>query len=662
MTQPSRVVEYDIRAETWTVTHKRHVPFYAPKLYTEERWHTPASGIPISIAYKADAVEEGEPMPVLLDMYGAYGSPSEVKFRGAFSRPLLDAGIAIGIVHVHGGCELGHDWVTGGQGSAGTRRVMEDVLEALAYLVDERKFTSYDRVMLRGRSAGGLTVLGAAHLSPQPLCGVIGLVPAVDALTSLLDPECPLTSEELEEFGDPDNSVEDYETLSAVVPAEAAWRPETASKWPATILLTSSHNDSRVVYGEPVAFAAGLRSTSPSTKVMLKMEDPSSGVGHYPPVGRKDLVRYSAEQLAVILRAMDVQPSRRRGKLVRSGSQVSLAALPWPDVTVLLPDPAHSLTWTPDDHDECIGLLSALAESPVVSSVHRLTDHQTLRALPEGTPTFYFNLLQEGLDNDAALEMHVPALLDLKRLRYTGSSAATIAVTLDKSAMRGVLVSGGVPVPWETRCLAADEVDWATVQLPLVAKLADGFSSEGIIEGCIAHTLPDARAALDRLIAAKPGRTYLLQEFLSGREFSVGVIGNIVCGDFEMFPIIEVDYSGCKSFDCVQLEARRGDPEGSEYWTQVREVVSPKLSPKLDEQLHAYTKRAFILMNMADYGRFDFRCDAAGVPKLMDSNPNNWLGGKYTKQAIAAGYTKSTMMEKIVRTAQERYRRREERP
>lgn len=242
---------------------------YDPTRYRQERaWATAADGtsIPISLVSRADVPRNGS-APALLYGYGSY----EVAIDPTFSiarLSLLDRGFVFAIAHVRGGGELGRTWYE--QGKALTKRnTFTDFVACAEHLV-EQGYTSPDRLAGRGASAGGLLMGAAANLAPQLFRAIHADVPFVDALTSLLDPELPLTVVEWEELGDPLHDGSVYAYMKSYSPYENV----SAQDYPA-ILATTSLNDTRVFYVEPAKWVAALRhagGTDAESAILLKTE------------------------------------------------------------------------------------------------------------------------------------------------------------------------------------------------------------------------------------------------------------------------------------------------------------------------------------------------------------------------------------------------------
>ena len=242
---------------------------YQPDNYIQERgWATAPDGtqVPLSIVRRADIPLDGS-APALLYGYGSYEASMDPGF--AVSRlSLLDRGIVYAIAHVRGGGELGRTWYEQGKQLA-KMNTFTDFIACAEYLV-ERGYTAPERLAARGASAGGLLMGAVANLAPERFRAIHAGVPFVDALTTILNPELPLTVIEWDEWGDPLHDPEIYAYMKSYTPYENV----RSVDYPA-ILATTSLNDTRVLYVEPAKWIAALRyvaTNSAEQKFLLKTE------------------------------------------------------------------------------------------------------------------------------------------------------------------------------------------------------------------------------------------------------------------------------------------------------------------------------------------------------------------------------------------------------
>jgi oligopeptidase B len=268
---------YDYHLTTGELTLLKRTPVlddprfgpYQPQNYIQERgWATVPDGtqVPLSIVRRADVALDGS-APAMLYGYGAY----EASMDPSFSVPrlsLLDRGIVYAIAHIRGGGELGRSWYEHGK-TLTKRNTFTDFIACADHLL-EQGYTSADRLAARGGSAGGLLMGAVANLAPEKFHAIHAAVPFVDALTTILNPDLPLTVIEWEEWGDPLHYAEVYAYMKSYTPYENV----SSIDYPA-ILATTSLNDTRVFYVEPAKWVAALRhlaTNSDERQILLKTE------------------------------------------------------------------------------------------------------------------------------------------------------------------------------------------------------------------------------------------------------------------------------------------------------------------------------------------------------------------------------------------------------
>lgn len=246
--------------------------------------------VPISVVHRAGLVLDGT-APCLLWGYGAYEVSSDPWFS-ASRLSLLERGFSFAIAHVRGGGELGRRWYEAGKLLAKPHS-FGDFVACARHLVDTG-YTSPDRLVARGGSAGGLLVGAAANLAPELFRAVVANVPFTDALNTICDPTLPLTVTEWEEWGNPLEDPDVYRLMKSYTPYENIRdRPYPA------ILATAGLNDTRVGAHEPAKWVARLRDvTTGDLPILLQTE---MGAGHGGPTDRYDAWRREAFVLAFIL-------------------------------------------------------------------------------------------------------------------------------------------------------------------------------------------------------------------------------------------------------------------------------------------------------------------------------------------------------------------------
>ena len=330
------------------------------------------------------------------------------------------------------------------------------------------------------------------------------------------------------------------------------------------------------------------------------------------------------------------------------------------DVTVLLGDPRLpddiklGGQFNPEDMDTIRKLKNALAELPNYSFRY-LDNHATMaRDLDELRTDLVLNLCDEGFNNDPFKELHVPALLELRRIPYTGAAPGALAACYDKGLVRAVAMTLDVPVPLETYVRPGDQGATLPSVFPAILKPNYGDSSQGITKDAVVHNKGSLLDYLERLRVEFPRRPMLVQEYLTGAEYSVGLIGNPDQG-LRALPILEVDYSRLDpSLPRILGYELKWDPT-SPYWTEIR-YHEARLSDNQQAQLIEHSMRLFERLGCREYARIDFRTDAHGEIKLLEVNPNpGWCwDGKFNLMAGFQGMRYAEMLGQILAAAEER--------
>ncbi len=330
------------------------------------------------------------------------------------------------------------------------------------------------------------------------------------------------------------------------------------------------------------------------------------------------------------------------------------------DVTVLLGDPRlpdtvkRGGTFNPEDLETVRKLKDALSTLPNYKFRY-LDNHATLeRDLAELRTDLVFNLCDEGLNNDPFKELHVPAMLEVLGLPYTGAAPQGLAACYDKGLVRAVAMTLDVPVPLETYVRPGDQGATLPSVFPALLKPNYGDSSQGITKDAV---VTNERALLDyleRLRAEFPRRPILVQEYLTGPEYSVSLIGNPDQG-LRALALLEVDFSRLDpELPRILGYESKWEPD-SPYWTQIR-YHEANLSDHIQSQLIEHSARLFERLGCRDYARFDFRADARGEIKLLEVNPNpGWCwDGKFNIMAGFQGMRYAELLGQILSAAEER--------
>ena len=296
---PRSVFDFDL-ASRQSILRKQQPVLggYDPGRYTIERLHaTAADGtqLPISVVFRKGLPRDGS-APLLLYGYGSYGISMPVGFNSN-RLSLLDRGVTYAIAHVRGGGELGKPWHDAGR-MRHKRNTFADFISSAEYLIAER-YTSSDRLVIQGGSAGGLLMGAVTNMRPDLFHVVISQVPFVDVLNTMLDPSLPLTVGEYEEWGNPGNAA-DYFYMKSYCPYTNLER----KAYPAMLVKTGL-NDSQVMYWEPAKYVARLRALKTDRNALLFKIN--MGAGHGGASGRYDYLREIALDYAFLLTQLGIQ-------------------------------------------------------------------------------------------------------------------------------------------------------------------------------------------------------------------------------------------------------------------------------------------------------------------------------------------------------------------
>ena len=293
LTTPFSIYDYDLNTRERKLLKQIEVlGGYRQTDYVAERDYATASDgtkIPLSIVYKRGLKRDGK-NPLLLYGYGSYGAPSDPSFSSN-RLSLLNRGVVYAIAHIRGGGELGEPWREAGR-MMFKKNTFTDFIAAAEHLI-KAKYTSSDRLIIQGGSAGGLLVGAVTNMRPDLFKAVVAQVPFVDVLNTMFDASIPLTTSEYLEWGNP-NEKATYEYMRAYSPYD-----NVAAKAYPNMLIKVSLNDSQVPYWEGAKFAAKLRELKTDNNLLLLKTN--MGAGHGGSSGRYDALRELAFDYAFML-------------------------------------------------------------------------------------------------------------------------------------------------------------------------------------------------------------------------------------------------------------------------------------------------------------------------------------------------------------------------
>lgn len=333
-------------------------------------------------------------------------------------------------------------------------------------------------------------------------------------------------------------------------------------------------------------------------------------------------------------------------------------------IAVIMGDPSKQDLMKPeavfdeDDFNTINRLKLALDELQPDYEFIYLSDHDTLledlKKIKKKI-SFVLNLCDEGWNNIPTQELHVPAMLEMLEIPYTGAGPQSLASCYDKSMVRGCAHEIGVPVPSGYFIAPEANVFKLPLKFPVIVKPNFGDSSIGIMSTSVAHNFDELLNGIST-IREKIGydKPLLVEEFLEGAEVTIGIIGN-PSTSYSILPIIEEDYSALpEDLPKICGYEAKWNPE-SPYFQYLKSIRAQL--PEGTENLIVYcSRRLFQRLQCRDYARFDWRLDSNGNPKLLEANPNpGWCwDGHLAKMCAIAGLSYSEMLRMILQAAEAR--------
>ncbi|MEM3644659.1 MAG: methyltransferase domain-containing protein [Nitrososphaerota archaeon] len=331
-------------------------------------------------------------------------------------------------------------------------------------------------------------------------------------------------------------------------------------------------------------------------------------------------------------------------------------------VAVILGDPSKTDVTKPggvfdeDDFYTINKLIQALSELKEYEFIYLMNHDTLLQDLLKlrNRIDFVFNLCDEGFYNDPKKELHIPALLDILGIPYTGAGPQCLAYCYDKSLVRGVAREMGIPVPKAVFLKPSDIKIEIPFDFPVIVKPNYGDSSFGITSKSVVY---DEEQLLNAIIELREKFNYnkqiLIEEFLTGRDLTLGIIGNPP-EDYLVLPITEEDYSTLpEGLPPICSYEAKWIP-GSPYWN-IRSILA-NIPQDVKDYIIECSVKLFNRLECRDYARFDWRLDSEGNPRLLEVNPNpGWCwDGHLAKATAYIGMSYPEMLRAILKAAEKR--------
>jgi len=301
MTTPTTVYEMNVRTGERRMLKRQPVIGYDPEQYATERvWAVARDGtkIPVSLVYRKGFKRDGS-AAMLQYAYGSYGISSDPSFSTT-AVSLLDRGMVYAIAHIRGGQEMGRKWYDDGK-LFNKQNTFTDFIDVTDYLVREG-YAAKDRVGAFGGSAGGLLMGGISNMAPEKYRVILSQVPFVDVVTTMLDASIPLTTNEYDEWGNPERK-DSYDYMLSYSPYDNLGK----KAYPAMFVGTGLW-DSQVQYWEPAKYVARLRDLNTSSYPVVFRTNMDAG--HGGKSGRFRRYREQAEMYAFLLDQLGVESGK----------------------------------------------------------------------------------------------------------------------------------------------------------------------------------------------------------------------------------------------------------------------------------------------------------------------------------------------------------------
>jgi D-alanine-D-alanine ligase len=257
------------------------------------------------------------------------------------------------------------------------------------------------------------------------------------------------------------------------------------------------------------------------------------------------------------------------------------------------------------------------------------------------------NFCDTGFFNDSAREGEIPRMLEAINVPYSGSGEQCMQTCFDKSLVKSIAAEMGIRVP-------RSYIFGDRLRYPIIVKPRFGDGSLGMEEStCVVRRRDQLKLAIQGYKNFGYARDLLFEEFLEGKELTVGVIGN--GSDYKVLPIAEEDFSLLpKELPPIVGYRAKWDPD-SLYWKLLKSKRA-ELPERLEKTIIESSLRLINRLGCKDYTRVDWRLDSSGVPRLLEVNPNpGWCwDGHLAKMAQLANISYSGMLEMILKAAEKR--------
>ncbi len=303
--------------------------------------------------------------------------------------------------------------------------------------------------------------------------------------------------------------------------------------------------------------------------------------------------------------------------------------------------------WEEFDSEETIDAIQKVLESDGHPVLKLGGGPQLIDRLKRTPVDFVFNIA-EGVGSRSR-EAHIPALLEFLNIPYTGSDPLTLALTLDKAMAKRVVMSAGLPTPRFKRVVKMEDLHTVELQYPLFVKLCYEGSSKGVRLDSKVLDRPSLEQKTKWLLESY-GPPVLVEEFVRGPEFTVGILGN---EEPSVLGVMQIEIKGKSPDESIySLEVKR------EWEERVRYHCPPPIENKLLRRIEEVALGIYRVLDCRDVSRVDLRVGEDGIPYFLEVNPLPGLSPIYGDLPIMAkkmGWEYESLVNAIFHHALKRY-------
>jgi len=299
------------------------------------------------------------------------------------------------------------------------------------------------------------------------------------------------------------------------------------------------------------------------------------------------------------------------------------------------------------DSEETVDAIRAVLEQDGHRVIKLGGDAELIQRLRQTPVDIVFNIA-EGI-GDRNREAHIPALLEFLKIPYTGSDPLTLCVTLDKAMAKRIVMSEGIPTPRFKRVATLEDLKGLDLPYPLFVKLCDEGSSKGVrLDSKILD--PQSLEEKTKELLKTYGSPLLVEEFVKGPEFTVGILGN---EDPFVLGVMQIEIKGKPPEESIySLEIKR------EWEEKVRYHCPPSIEQNLLKRIEEVALRSYRALECRDVSRVDIRVGEDHTPYFLEINPLPGLSPVYGDLVIMArsmGWDYGQLVKTIFHQALKRY-------